>query len=248
MKKAKYIKAVIEYDGTAFSGFQIQPDERTVHGELQRALKKLFNKNIEINYASRTDSGVHARGQVIGFEVPYEMVLYKMHGALNNILSDDVIIREVTESKADFYPRYEAKCKLYKYRILNRQLSDYRLRKYVWYIPKKLNWLKIKESLELMKGEHEFILFSSECEEKNTIINMQEIYIEENDELFEINIKGKYFLTYMIRYMIGFAVAVGKGLEDILTLEEMLEGKGKKCSHCAPAKGLELNQIWFKDK
>lgn len=240
-----YVKAVVEYDGTIFKGFQIQYNEFTIQDEIQKALKRLFKSEINITYASRTDSGTHSKGQVISFKVPYNMLVGKIQVALNNILNGSVIVKEVSECSREFNPRYDAKSKLYVYRILNQSVNDYMLKNFVWLIPKKLNWENIKKGVQVLKGEHDFLLFSSGCEEKTTRIKILDSDINSTGNLYEITFNARYFLTYMVRYLVGFLVAIGKGKEDISNFKKMLEGRGEKCRYCAPAKGLELSEIVF---
>lgn len=240
-----HVKAVIEYAGTNYFGFQIQPDRPTVQNEIQKALKKLFDNDVTVKYASRTDNGVHAAGQVISFETPYDIDGFKIQRALNDILDRKVIIKDVLVCEPGFHPRYNAKSKLYVYKILNQSANNYLLKDFVWHMAENLNWKNIRKSLKIIIGEHNFLLFSSESEHKNTQIEIFEATLRRYGNLYEISFKAPYFLTYMIRYITGFLVAVGKGKENVESLKYMLKGRGKKCCYCAPAKGLELKRIWF---
>ena len=241
-----FLKAVIEYDGTNYYGWQVQPGRLTVEGELRRAFRKLFGEEIEIRYASRTDRGVHAKGQVITFKSPLKIPVYKIQKSLNGCLRKDIIINRLTRCDEDFDPRYDVKFKLYVYSILNRQLNDYRQKNFIWHVPQKLNWNEIKKGTKLIKGRHDFSLFSScDDKDKNTVIDMLGCSVKKTGDLYEISFRAKYFLTYMLRFLVGYLVSVGKGKETLKDLKLMLNGSGQRCNYCAPACGLELKKIVF---
>lgn len=241
-----HLKAVIEYDGTAYYGFQIQTDRKTVQGEIQKALKKLFSKKIEIKYTSRTDRGVHAKGQIISFDNPLNISSNKIQKALNSCFHGDIIFREIIKCNPEFNPRYHLESKTYLYRILNHKISDYKLNNFVWHIPEKLNWRNISEGVKSIKGKHDFSFFASNSDkEKNTNIEIHSATFERTDKIYEIGFTAKYFLTYMLRYLIGFLMAIGREKETVEKLKQMLNGKGKICRYCAPAKGLELKKVLF---
>ncbi|MFC2062277.1 tRNA pseudouridine(38-40) synthase TruA, partial [Elusimicrobiota bacterium] len=121
------LKAVVEYEGSNYYGMQIQPGKPTVQTEIHNALEKIFRKKIKIKYSSRTDRGVHSKGQVISFKTPFDIPSEKLRTAINSCLNEDIFIRKISKCKADFHPRYDVKAKLYIYRILNRQNNDYML-------------------------------------------------------------------------------------------------------------------------
>jgi tRNA pseudouridine38-40 synthase len=239
------IKATVEYNGKRFYGFQIQPDKPTVQSLIQDTLKKVFNTKTDIKYASRTDRGVHSKGQVISFKIPKRIPLSNIKRLLNDALDHKVIIKEVSECPADFNPRYHAKAKLYVYRIFNAPDADYLWKDFAWHIPYGLDWSSIRKAVKKIRGEHEFVLFSSESEHKTTLINMLDASLNKNKNMYEFKFKGPYFLTYMIRYLVGYLIAIRKVNTDIETFESMLDGTGSASSYCAPARGLELKRIFF---
>ncbi|MFH1414620.1 MAG: tRNA pseudouridine(38-40) synthase TruA [Elusimicrobiota bacterium] len=240
-----YIKAIVEYNGRDFSGFQIQKGENTIQGEIENSLKRLFKSEIRISYASRTDSGVHARGQVISFRTPFDLHYDKIRRALNDLLDENIIITHISESDPEFHPRYHAKSKTYRYRILSQPENDYSLKDFVWHLPKPVDWNKVENGLNLCSGEHEFIYFSTGCENKRTCIDIIRTSISKSGNMHDIVFEAKYFLTHMIRYIVGYLIAVGRGQETLEDLEEMLEGKGKECIYCAPPQGLELVKVCY---
>ncbi|MFW6134010.1 MAG: tRNA pseudouridine(38-40) synthase TruA [Elusimicrobiota bacterium] len=241
-----HVKAVVEYDGTNYFGWQIQPKLPTVQNDIQFALKKLFQKDIEVMYSSRTDRGVHARGQVIKFETPFSLPCMRIKNALNGILCKDIIIKHISECSPEFNPRFDPISKKYIYRILNQKDNDYILKNFVWHLPVDLNFKKIESGLRIFRGEHDFFLFSSPEEGKNTIIEIINAGLEIKNSLVEIKIQAPYFLTHMVRYIVGYLVGLGKGKVSVEKLKKMLKAQGKRCTFCAPPQGLELNKVIFK--
>ncbi|MDA3793167.1 MAG: tRNA pseudouridine(38-40) synthase TruA [Elusimicrobia bacterium] len=241
-------KARVEYDGTKYFGWQIQPGVPTVQGKIEKTLKEVTGSNIRIKYASRTDRGVHARGQVISFNIERDISKGRISHVLNSKTDDDIIIKDLKECSADFNPRYNVSYKLYKYRILNRELNDYMLKDFVWHINYKLDKSIIKEALNIIEGKHNFKNFSS-CKDtrKDTNIIVSETnYTQTDDGLLVLSVKGEYFLTYMIRYLVGFIKAAAEGKETLDKLGDMLKGEGELSSYCAPALGLELSSIKYR--
>ncbi len=236
-----YLKAIIEYDGTNYFGWQIQPDKPTVEKEIRRVLKRLFSKEINIKYASRTDRGVHARGQIITFEAPLDIHTIKIQKALNSYLAEDIRIKEITACDLKFKPRYDIKSKLYIYSILTASINDCFLRNFSWHIPEKLDWKIIRRCAKIITGMHDFKLFSScDNKEKNTNIYIEQCFIKKTGNIYKIHFQARNFLTYMIRFLVGFMIEAGKGRETEERLEMLLKGKGKKNNYCAPARGLLL--------
>ncbi|MEA3507059.1 MAG: tRNA pseudouridine(38-40) synthase TruA [Elusimicrobiota bacterium] len=250
-------KAVVEYDGTNYFGWQIQPEVKTIQGEIERALREISGNRIRIKYASRTDRGVHARGQVVSFNIDNDISSGQLAHALNSKTPEDIIIKDLRDCSPDFNPRYDLDYKVYKYRILNRNLSDYMLRNYAWHINYALNENVIKDGLKFIEGKHNFINFSScdrrkchvRCDnkEKETDITVMETGFRRSpQDLITLSFKAKYFLTYMIRYLTGYLVAAASGKGSLEELKEMLSGGGKLSNYCAPARGLELNKIKYR--
>jgi tRNA pseudouridine38-40 synthase len=159
---------------------------------------------------------------------------------LNSSLPDDIIVSEISRCPSGFHPRYDTKSREYIYRILNGRTGDFMLRDFVWHIPQKIDWEKVRKGIKLINGKHDFSLFSTDNENKNTVIKVT-AGLKKPGELFELNFKARNFLTHMIRYLTGFLIAVGKGKEDIEKLKGMLNGQGEPCICCAPPKGLILS-------
>ncbi|MBN2406446.1 MAG: tRNA pseudouridine(38-40) synthase TruA [Elusimicrobia bacterium] len=242
-----HIKAVVEYDGTGYYGWQVQPGRKTVQAEVERALGKVFGGEIRVKYSSRTDRGVHARGQVIAFRAPDIMPVSRIESALNDRLKGDIIVKNVGKCPEEFNPRYDVKSKLYVYSILNSKYGRYDLVNYAWHVPGVLDWRLIRKAAGMLRGRHDFSLFSAGSGKKETKIDIISASVKKEKDIYRISFRARYFLTYMIRYLAGYLVKIGKGRENAESLAMMLRGRGRMCDTCAPACGLELRKIWFQD-
>ncbi len=236
----------VEYDGTDYFGWQQQPGRVTVYGEIRKTLRNIYGENIRLNYTSRTDRGVHASDQVASFDPPFEIPLERIKKAVNSALPGSIIIKSVEKCNEGFNPRYEIDSKLYVYRVLNSSYISYRQHRYVWHIPGEIDWDTVREMAGMIKGEHNFSLFSSAGDKKNHIIEIMECNVSDNGNgLYKLNFRARYFLTYMVRFITGFLISAGKGKRNKEDLVRLLSGKGKRCNFCAPAKGLELRKVYF---
>ncbi|NLB35534.1 MAG: tRNA pseudouridine synthase A [Elusimicrobia bacterium] len=238
--------AIIQYDGTDYFGWQIQKDYPTVQGEILRALRKIYSKNIEIKYTSRTDRGVHAAGQIITFLPPFEIPAPRLIKALNSILNDDIAVLQIKKVSADFDPRYDVDSKLYVYRYYMGGLPPYMLRRYVWQIKRESNISMMRKGLALLKGEKEFKLLSSNNEGRKTNIEIISTRMQKSENILEVRIRAPFFRTYMMRHIAGNLAALGSGSLSLKKFSLMLEGIGTPSPFLAPARGLELKKIYFK--
>lgn len=238
-------RAIAEYNGKNYYGWQTQPGKPTVQGEIEEAIKKLCGYRGDIKYASRTDRGVHSKGQVLSFSLKDLIPPSRVEKALNPLLPEDICLKNIKPCRTGFNPRYDNKGKLYVYRILNSKYNDYMLRDFVWHIPTPINWQMIEEGISMIKGTHDFLLFSSpRSGKKKTSIKIENLKLKRKGKIHSFYFKADYFLMYMVRYLSGFLVALGRGKEGLENLKEKLEGKGDRCTRLAPAKGLELRKVF----
>ncbi|HDL18665.1 MAG TPA: tRNA pseudouridine(38-40) synthase TruA, partial [Bacteroidetes bacterium] len=158
MPKQKY-KLKIEYDGTDFAGWQVQPGKRTVQGEIEAMLSVLFQENCQLTASGRTDSGVHALGQVAHFTATQPRTEYQIRQGLNSLLADDINIRQVEKAADDFHARFDAVRRHYKYQII-RGNSAIR-RRYAWCLPGDLDTNAMQQCADIITGEHDFRSFCS---------------------------------------------------------------------------------------
>lgn len=236
----------ISYIGKGYSGWQIQPDARSIQEEIERALFSVTQEEIRITGAGRTDKGVNALGQVASFEIkrkefsnPEKLIL-----ALNFHLPEDIRILEAQEVSKEFNARYSAKKREYRYFIYEGISCPPFLSDYVWWRKSLTKWdlVLAKKACKLLEGEHNFRSFcrEEECPE-NSIRTLERVKIRKMKKLIMLSVKGKSFLTNMIRIMVGNIDAVATGKRDLEWLEGLLEGKSRsESAMTVPASGL-----WF---
>jgi tRNA pseudouridine38-40 synthase len=203
---------LIEYDGGAFSGWQVQPAQRTVQAELQDALARLTGNAVTVFGAGRTDAGVHAAGMVAHVELDRreDIPNWKLLEALNALTPEDIVIRDVREVPDDFHARYTAIERSYRYRIARRTVAIGR--GYVWQVWQPLEVEAMKESLRVLLGEHDFTSFSKRSEDighYRCTVSRAEL-VEEREEIV-ISISANRFVRGMVRALVGGLVEVGKG-------------------------------------
>lgn len=243
----KNVKLTIEYDGTNFSGWQIQPNARTIQEDIEKGLKKIIKKQIKINGSGRTDAGVHALGQVANFKDEFTIPIEKIPRALNAVLPDDISIKEAIEVPENFHARYSAKGKRYIYKIYNGQLRSALLRNHAYFTAYTLNVEKMKEAAKHFTGEHDFKGFmASRTSVKNTVRTIYDIKLYEKDNLLIIEAKGNGFLYNMVRIITGTLIDIGRGKIDDKDLPNIIKScKRERAGHTAPPQGLYLSQVYY---
>lgn len=238
----KRILLVVAYDGTNYCGWQVQKNGETIEGVLNRELSNLFGEEIQVIGASRTDSGVHALGNVAVFDTDTRMPGEKISYALNSRLPEDVRIQRSLEVKEDFHPRKCACTKYYEYRILNREfeLPSERLNTYFYRHP--LDVERMRAACSYFLGEHDFKSFCSiHTQAETTVRTVYSLEVKQEGELIRIQVSGNGFLYNMVRIISGTLIQVGSGMrepEDILAMLEALDRQA--AGPTAPAKGLTL--------
>lgn len=244
--KKKNIKLTLEYDGSNYSGWQVQSNAKTVQGELYKACEKIFNQEIKMQGASRTDAGVHAKGYVANILVNTNIPMKKIPLALNSKLETSIRVLKAEEVFEEFHARYHAKRKTYVYQIFNRDSSS-PFHKRVWHVPKNLNLENMKKASEYLIGTHDFTSFKAiEKIEKNTTRTIFELNIEKSEHLIKMTITGNAFLYNMVRIIAGTLVDVGLGKKKPEDVEKILKEKNRlKAGKTAPAEGLTLYKIEY---
>ncbi|MDE5415792.1 tRNA pseudouridine(38-40) synthase TruA [Alkalihalobacterium chitinilyticum] len=239
-------RCIISYDGTEFSGFQIQPQARTVQGELEKALKKIHkNEIIQVYGSGRTDATVHAVGQVIHFDTPLNIPAEKWGRALSANLPNDIVVQEVAEADADFHARFHVIRKEYRYRVLNRKVPDVFCRNYTYHFPQELNVQKMKEAAKVLLGTHDFTSF---CSAGSPVVDkVRTIYelniIQQDDELI-FSIIGNGFLYNMVRIIVGTLLEAGTGKREVDEMKDLILAKDRTAAgKTAPGHGLYLWKV-----
>ena len=237
----------VAYDGTGYSGWQIQPNAVTVEKVLIEALEALFGKKVEIIGASRTDAGVHAYGNVAVFDTDTKMPAEKISYALNQRLPEDVRVQESVEVEADFHPRHRDCVKTYEYRIWNDRFESPLNRLYSHFYYGKLDVDAMKEACGHFVGEHDFTSF---CSAGSRVVDkVRTIYsldVTCEGRLITIRVTGNGFLYNMVRIIAGTLLRVGEGKIKPSEIPTIIEGKDRNLAGpTAPAKGLALVEIKY---
>ncbi|WP_105616869.1 tRNA pseudouridine(38-40) synthase TruA [Vallitalea okinawensis] len=241
------IKITIAYEGTAFNGWQRQNNAVGIEEKVEEACKKIFIEPIKITGASRTDTGVHALGQVATFETSKDIPLKNIPYALNSKLPEDIVVVGAEVVHQDFHPRYSAIKKTYQYRIYNGQFLLPNLRKQVAFVPTELNIDLMEKACELFIGQHDFKGFSSTGSSvKTTIRTIFDMHLIIDQDLISIQVTGDGFLYNMVRIIAGTLIEVGQGKRSLEEVKEAIDLCDRnKAGKTAPAKGLTLVKIYY---
>lgn len=243
----KRVKLTVAYDGTHYCGWQIQPNGDTIQGILNQYLSELLKEEVQTMGASRTDSGVHAKGNVAVFDTNTRMPIEKISYALNTRLPEDVKIQESAEVPMEFHPRFTKTIKTYEYRIFNNKFPDPTVRLNSLFYYGTLEVEKMKEAATYLVGEHDFKSFATENPQITTTIrHIYELKVEKQGDMILIQVTGNGFLYNMVRIIVGTLMEVGKGAYEPFYIKKILEGKDRKLAGpTARPHGLTLCKICY---
>lgn len=243
--KMKRVRLLISYDGTNYCGWQIQINGITVEEVVNKALTDLLGEEIAVIGASRTDSGVHAMGNVAVFDTETKIPAEKISFALNQRLPNDIRIQKSDEVPLDWHPRYRDSVKTYEYKILNRRFPDPLQRFYTHFVYMPLDEEKMKRAAEYIVGEHDFASFcSSGSQVDNTVREVYRLDVSKTNDVISIKISGNGFLYNMVRIIVGTLIKVGLGVYPPEHVEEIIDAKDRYAAGPkAPACGLTLVKI-----
>lgn len=241
----KKVKLIVAYDGTEYCGWQVQPNGESIESMLNAALSDLTGEDIKVVGASRTDAGVHAKGNVAVFETNVRMPGEKVSFALNQRLPDDIVIQESCEVDMDFHPRHCKSSKTYEYKILNRTFNDPMLRRYCYFYYMKLDINRMREGAQYLIGEHDFRSFSApKTQARDFVRTIYSIDIEAENDVITLRIKGNGFLYNMVRIIVGTLLEVGRGQMEPEEVKNILEARDRRMAGpTAPPEGLTLVRI-----
>ncbi|WEG12641.1 tRNA pseudouridine(38-40) synthase TruA [Pullulanibacillus sp. KACC 23026] len=242
-------KAIIAYDGTHFSGYQVQPGKRTVQLELEEALKRMHKGEAHrVTASGRTDAGVHAFGQVIHFDSSLNVPAPNWVRALNSLLPKDILIRSVEDAADDFHARFDVQEKEYRFKILNRKEPDVFRQNYSVHVPDQLDLSQMREGAKWVIGTHDFTSFcaaNTSVVDKVRTVSSLDICETHEDEL-EVRIAGNGFLYQMVRIVVGHLIAVGRGKAAPIEIKQILEAKDRTVGYpTAPPQGLYLWRVTY---
>ena len=249
----KNFKIVVEYDGTDYHGWQIQPDKKTIQGEITKAVAKITNVSLdEVNVigSGRTDAGVHALGQVANFKTESSIEPGSFLKGLNSLLPNDIVIKSLKEVPESFNARKSATKKVYRYIILNRKIPTALDRNRVYFVNRPLDLFKMKKSLTLFIGEKDFVSFQgSGSDVKSTKRTVSEFTMNVLDDgylVFEIVANG--FLKHMVRNIMGTVIEIGLGKLQLYKIDQIFESKNRsEAGFTAPPQGLYLKEVIYEN-
>jgi tRNA pseudouridine38-40 synthase len=241
----RVIRLIIGYDGTDFCGWQRQPGDRTVQGEVEEALGKLAGKRIPIVGAGRTDAGVHALGQVVSFRAELRLEDGELLRALNALLAEDVRVSSVRTVPAGFDARKSARSKVYRYRIFNGVHVSPFLFRYVLHWPGPLDFERMAEAARLFERKADFTAFSSN-RLLHPVRRVMRSELKKKGREITYTIEAEGFLRYMVRTIVGTLLEVGRGKIESREVEDLFARKKRSlASPTAPAKGLCLVKVIY---
>ncbi len=243
----KNIKLILQYDGTIYHGFQIQPDVITIQGVLEDTIFKLLGEKVHVNGCSRTDAGVHAVKYVAGFMLSTPIPPEKIAFVINNALPPDIRILLSEEADDDFHPRFSCLAKTYRYVINTNPDADVFSKNYEWQIRHPLDVNAMQKASKYIIGEHDFRSFMTTGPEmENTTRNVHSLDIIEEENLVKIYIKADGYLYNMVRIITGTLVLVGEGKLSPDCVGEIIAKKDRNfAGPTAPPQGLALYEIYY---
>lgn len=239
------IKLVVEYDGTCYAGWQRQPDHPTIQAAIEQAIHQVSQATVSVIGAGRTDSGVHALGQVASFRTEVDWPASNWMRALNAVLPKDIAVRSSALMSDHFHAQHDAQGKLYTYRILHRSARPTLDRSFVWHIYRPLNTASMHQAASTLIGSQDFSSFEgSLTDNTNPICNLQRLAVLCRGEEIHVEAYADRFLKHMVRAMVGTVVEVGLGKRHPDSLTEVLKARDRcAAGQTAPPQGLCLTRV-----
>jgi tRNA pseudouridine38-40 synthase len=244
-----HLRLTVEYDGTDFSGFQWQPAARTVAGVLEAALTRLFGGPVKLTGAGRTDSGVHASGQVVSLSTQRPFPFDRLLIALRGLLPSDLSVRAAAVVDEDFSARFRAVERTYVYAILNASEPSALLARYAWHVPARLDLGEMQQVAARLIGERDFRSFGAAASPKgSTVRSLRRLAIESRGDLVRIEVVADAFLHHMVRAIVGTLAECGTGRRSAAGIPELMARCDPSAAGCtAPARGLYLAGVRYRD-
>ncbi len=242
------LRAIVEYDGTRYAGFQRQAKALTVQGEIEAVLRRLTQENVRILAAGRTDAGVHALGQVIAFDTNWSHSLQELHQGMNALLPEDIAVRRLDEAPAGFHPRFDALSRLYRYQVWNHPIRSPLRCRYACHVPQALDLEAMTEATRLLVGVHDFATFGTPTQGESTVREVYRIEWHREGSLVWMDIEANGFLRTMVRCIVGTALQVGLGSMSGEEFARRFASRDRsQTSPPAPAQGLCLVAVRYAD-
>lgn len=246
---ARY-KVILAYDGTGFSGFQRQVNARTVQAELEKVLRTLGWHGRAVMAAGRTDTGVHALGQVVAFDLVWQHPVEDLLSAMNSGLSPDISVRSIEAVEPDFHPRYSAISRIYRYSLFCDPIRQPLQERFSWRVWPAVQRTRLEKAAHLLVGEHDFRSFGRAPRSGgSTVRYVKRAEWKQVDNEFSFEIEANAFLHRMVRRLVAFQVQVGQGLLALEDLRRSLQSpRSTPVQGLAPAHGLTLVKVVYADR
>jgi tRNA pseudouridine38-40 synthase len=240
-------KLILEYDGAAYHGWQVQPGLLTIQGLLQEALGRLAGGPVLVTGAGRTDAGVHALGQVASFEAPIALQPQVLQRALNALLPRDIVVLQASQAAADFDARFSARSKTYRYTLLRREYPSAWHAGRVLFVPYSLDGAAMREATGALVGCHDFTAFrAGTCGARSPVRTVLAAGWRLEGDLWHFEITANAFLQHMVRILVGTLLEVGRGRRGAQSLAELLASRDRRLAgKTAPPHGLCLVEVHY---
>ncbi len=241
------LKLTLEYDGSNYSGWQLQPRHDSIQGRIETALERIFAAPVRVFGSGRTDAGVHARGQVASISIPRPFDPAELQRALNSLLPADIVVLDISPAPDNFDPRRAAHSRVYEYRVLNRKIASAFEYRYSWLVRDALDLTAMNCAARIFVGEHDFAAFRSLGTDVTTTVRrvISSEWTRDGD-VFLYRVEANSFLRHMVRAMVAAMVDVGRGKLTSDKFATILDGLDR---HAAPANappgGLYLVEVRY---
>lgn len=245
--RMRKLKLIIEYEGTQYHGWQFQPNGITIQEVLEDRLRKITKKKTNVIGAGRTDSGVHAEGQVAHFTTTSRMTAREFMKALNSLLPHDIVIKSVDEVDSDFHARKSATRKIYRYTILNREFPSALFCRQAHYEAFALDVSAMRQAAKHFIGKQDFAAMQGAgCEARSTVREIYDMRIKKRKEWYQIAVEGSGFLKHMVRNIVGTLLEVGHGRMEPSEVLDILESRDRRnAGPTAPSRGLCMVEVFY---
>ncbi len=243
------MQLTLEYDGTDYVGWQVQPNGPSIQAEVERALSVLLKEPVKVTGAGRTDAGVHALGQVASFATSRAVPLRAFVPGLNGLLPKDIAVRAARERVEGFDARRSARGKTYRYRVMNRPSRAPLWRRVAWEVFRPLDESAMARGASALVGRHDFSAFrASDCEAATAVRELRRLAVAREGEEVVFEVVATAFLKHMVRNLVGTLVEVGLGRRDAASLQALLASRDRTLAGVtAPARGLCLVEVHYDD-
>ena len=238
---------ILEYDGTNYHGWQLQPNAVTLQAKLEAVLARLFNEPIRVRAAGRTDTGVHALGQVVSFHTPHERDLFRLQGSINALLPSDMAVKQLELTSETFNPRRDARSRTYRYQMWNQPSRSAIWARYSWHIPITLDIPAMNQAAFLLVGDHDFSSFQgSDSVEHDPLRTVLRSNVRQDVDFLIYDVEARSFLRHMVRNIVGTLFDVGRGVLSVEEFAQILAARDRtQAGQTAPPQGLFLVEVKY---